>query len=74
MPCLSFFFLFRFILLVFELCERGVLTEVTIGDKIGKIFEDDECRKVFIQMLLGIEYRKCLFSSLSFVVHVHARC
>ncbi|KAG0364934.1 hypothetical protein BGZ54_007021 [Gamsiella multidivaricata] len=42
--------------MVFELCERGVLTEVTLGDKIGKIFEDEECRDVFAQMVLGIEY------------------
>ncbi|KAF9195222.1 hypothetical protein BGZ49_003059 [Haplosporangium sp. Z 27] len=42
--------------MVFELCERGVLTEVTVGDKIGKIFEDEECRDVFHQIILGIEY------------------
>ncbi|KAF9354316.1 hypothetical protein BGX26_007845 [Mortierella sp. AD094] len=41
--------------MVFELCE-GVLTEVTLGDKPGKIFEDEECRHFFQQMILGIEY------------------
>ncbi|KAG0007517.1 hypothetical protein BGZ80_004572 [Entomortierella chlamydospora] len=38
------------------LCEHGVLTEVSLGDKPGKIFEDEECRHYFQQMILGIEY------------------
>ncbi|KAF9140714.1 hypothetical protein BGX30_006099 [Mortierella sp. GBA39] len=42
--------------MVFELCELGALTEVTVGDKLGKIFTDSECRNVFQQMVLGIEY------------------
>ncbi|KAF9539788.1 hypothetical protein EC957_004955 [Mortierella hygrophila] len=42
--------------MVFELCELGALTEVTVGDKLGKIFTDSECRDVFQQMVLGIEY------------------
>ncbi|KAF9112830.1 hypothetical protein BGX27_002709 [Mortierella sp. AM989] len=42
--------------MVFELCERGVLTDVTLSDKPGKIFDDEECRDVFQQMILGIEY------------------
>lgn len=44
--------------IVFELCELGALTEVSVGDKPGKIFTDSECRDVFQQMVLGIEYRK----------------
>ncbi|KAF9402573.1 hypothetical protein BGZ94_004875, partial [Podila epigama] len=40
-----------------ELCKRGVLTEVSLAaDKTGEIFSDDECRDVFQQMVLGIEY------------------
>ncbi|KAG0263692.1 hypothetical protein BG011_008295 [Mortierella polycephala] len=42
--------------MVFELCQRGVLTEVSLGDKAGEIFTDTECRDVFQQMVLGIEY------------------
>ncbi|KAG0304141.1 hypothetical protein BGZ97_001606 [Linnemannia gamsii] len=42
--------------MVFELCELGALTEVSVGDKPGKIFTDSECRDVFQQMVLGIEY------------------
>ncbi|KAF9926867.1 hypothetical protein FBU30_003627 [Linnemannia zychae] len=42
--------------MVFELCELGALTEVTVGDKPGKIFTDVECRDVFQQMVLGVEY------------------
>ncbi|KAF9433204.1 hypothetical protein BGZ76_009753 [Entomortierella beljakovae] len=42
--------------MVFELCELGVLTDVTLSDTPGKIFEDQECRNVFQQMILGIEY------------------
>ncbi|KAF8946444.1 hypothetical protein BGZ47_000514 [Haplosporangium gracile] len=42
--------------MVFELCELGALTEVSVGDKLGKIFTDSECRDVFQQMVLGIEY------------------
>ncbi|KAF9119348.1 hypothetical protein BGW39_000372 [Mortierella sp. 14UC] len=42
--------------MVFELCELGALTEVSVGDKLGKIFTDSECRDVFRQMVLGIEY------------------
>ncbi|KAI1288642.1 hypothetical protein EDD11_009844, partial [Mortierella claussenii] len=42
--------------MVMELCERGVLTDVTLGDKVGRIFSDEECRDVFQQMVLGIEY------------------
>ncbi|KAF9178993.1 hypothetical protein BGZ51_007327 [Haplosporangium sp. Z 767] len=42
--------------MVFELCQRGVLTEVSLGDKTGEIFTDTECRDVFQQMVLGIEY------------------
>ncbi|KAG0210925.1 hypothetical protein BGX28_008762 [Mortierella sp. GBA30] len=42
--------------MVFELCQQGVLTEVSLGDKRGKIFSDAECRDVFQQMVLGIEY------------------
>lgn len=45
--------------LVMELCKRGVLTEVSLAaDKTGEVFADDECRDVFQQMVLGIEYRK----------------
>ncbi|KAG0332045.1 hypothetical protein BG004_001413 [Podila humilis] len=40
-----------------ELCKKGVLTEVSLAaDKAGVIFSDDECRDVFQQMVLGIEY------------------
>ncbi|KAF9291944.1 hypothetical protein BGZ68_001030 [Mortierella alpina] len=42
--------------MVFELCQKGVLTEVSLGDKTGTIFSDAECRDVFQQMVLGIEY------------------
>ncbi|KAG0301755.1 hypothetical protein BGZ98_008078 [Dissophora globulifera] len=42
--------------MVFELCERGVLTEVSLSDNPGKIFTDAECRDVFQQIVLGIEY------------------
>ncbi|KAG0084561.1 hypothetical protein BGZ93_007062 [Podila epicladia] len=43
--------------MVMELCKRGVLTEVSLAaDKTGEIFADDECRDVFQQMVLGIEY------------------
>ncbi|KAF9955399.1 hypothetical protein BGZ70_010254 [Mortierella alpina] len=42
--------------MVFELCQKGVLTEVSLGDKTGPIFSDAECRDVFQQMVLGIEY------------------
>ncbi|KAG0375268.1 hypothetical protein BGX24_009336 [Mortierella sp. AD032] len=41
---------------LFELCELGALTEVSVGDKPGKIFTDSDCRDVFQQMVLGIEY------------------
>ena len=44
-------------IIVFELCQKGVLTEVSLGDKPGTIFSDAECRDVFQQMVLGIEYR-----------------
>lgn len=48
--------------LVMELCKRGVLTEVSLAaDKTGEVFADDECRDVFQQMVLGIEYRKFFF-------------
>ncbi|KAG0242989.1 hypothetical protein BGX31_011392 [Mortierella sp. GBA43] len=42
--------------MVMELCEMGVLTEVSLNDKLSKIFDDEECRDVFRQMVLGIEY------------------
>lgn len=43
--------------MVMELCKRGVLTEVSLAaDKTGEVFADDECRDVFQQMVLGIEY------------------
>ncbi|KAG0275700.1 hypothetical protein BGZ95_008465 [Linnemannia exigua] len=42
--------------MVFELCELGALTEVSVGDKPGKIFTDSDCRRIFQQMVLGIEY------------------
>lgn len=55
-----------------ELCKRGVLTEVSLAaDKTGEIFADDECRDVFQQMVLGIEYRKCF---LNFVFFYHSSC
>lgn len=55
--------------LVMELCKRGVLTEVSLAaDKTGEVFADDECRDVFQQMVLGIEYRKFFLC----IVAVHA--
>lgn len=50
--------LFFYLWLVMEWCQKGVLTEVSLSDKPSKIFEDAECRDVFRQMVLGIEYRK----------------
>ncbi|KAK3820317.1 MAG: kinase-like domain-containing protein [Benniella sp.] len=42
--------------MVMEWCEKGVLTEVSLSDKPSEIFGDAECRDVFKQMVLGIEY------------------
>lgn len=50
-----------------EWCEKGVLTEVSLSDKPSEIFEDAECRDVFKQMVLGIEYRT--FQALVFFVN-----
>jgi len=43
---------------VFEFCEKGVLMPVSLTEKYEKVFSDAECRDVFQQMILGIEYRK----------------
>ncbi|KAF9924047.1 hypothetical protein FBU30_005921 [Linnemannia zychae] len=42
--------------MVFEYCEKGVLMPVSLTEKYDKVFSDAECRDVFQQMILGIEY------------------
>ncbi|KAG0017005.1 hypothetical protein BGZ82_000882, partial [Podila clonocystis] len=42
--------------MVFEFCERGVLMPVSLTETYDNVFSDDECRDVFQQMVLGIEY------------------
>ncbi|KAG9325812.1 hypothetical protein KVV02_005736 [Mortierella alpina] len=44
--------------MVFEMCEKGVLMPVSLTEKCEDVFSDDDCRDVFQQMVLGIEYRK----------------
>ncbi|KAF9137688.1 hypothetical protein BGX30_009989 [Mortierella sp. GBA39] len=42
--------------MVFEYCEKGVLMPVSLTEKFENVFSDAECRDVFQQMILGIEY------------------
>ncbi|KAI1316572.1 hypothetical protein EDD11_009837 [Mortierella claussenii] len=42
--------------MVFEFCERGVLMPVSLTTKYEHVFSDEECRDVFQQIVLGIEY------------------
>ncbi|KAF9300747.1 hypothetical protein BGZ74_007545 [Mortierella antarctica] len=42
--------------MVFEFCERGALMPVSLTETYDNVFSDDECRDVFQQMVLGIEY------------------
>ncbi|KAG0074895.1 hypothetical protein BGZ93_001268 [Podila epicladia] len=42
--------------MVFEFCERGALMPVSLTETYENVFSDDECRDVFQQMVLGIEY------------------
>ncbi|KAG0053377.1 hypothetical protein BGZ90_006247, partial [Linnemannia elongata] len=42
--------------MVFEYCEKGVLMPVSLTEKYENVFSDAECRDVFQQMILGIEY------------------
>ncbi|KAK3815531.1 MAG: kinase-like domain-containing protein [Linnemannia gamsii] len=42
--------------MVFEFCEKGVLMPVSLTEKYENVFSDAECRDVFQQMILGIEY------------------
>ncbi|CAO3565136.1 unnamed protein product [Mortierella alpina] len=42
--------------MVFEMCEKGVLMPVSLTEKCENVFSDEECRDVFQQMVLGIEY------------------
>ncbi|GJJ71746.1 hypothetical protein EMPS_04103 [Entomortierella parvispora] len=42
--------------MVFEWCEKGVLMPVSLREKYEPVFSDAECRDVFQQMILGIEY------------------
>ncbi|KAG0332678.1 hypothetical protein BG004_001139 [Podila humilis] len=42
--------------MVFEYCERGALMPVSLTETYENVFSDDECRDVFQQMVLGIEY------------------
>ncbi|KAG0204229.1 hypothetical protein BGX28_003757 [Mortierella sp. GBA30] len=42
--------------MVFEMCERGVLMNVSLTEKCESVFSDADCRDVFQQIVLGIEY------------------
>ncbi|KAF9282777.1 hypothetical protein BGZ68_005763 [Mortierella alpina] len=42
--------------MVFEMCEKGVLMPVSLTEKCEDVFSDEDCRDVFQQMVLGIEY------------------
>ncbi|KAF9203301.1 hypothetical protein BGZ49_006561 [Haplosporangium sp. Z 27] len=42
--------------MVFEYCEKGVLMPVSLTETFESKFSDDECRDIFQQMILGIEY------------------
>ncbi|KAF9577664.1 hypothetical protein BGW38_006987, partial [Lunasporangiospora selenospora] len=42
--------------MVFEWCEKGVLMPVSLTETYEPTFSDEECRDVFQQMVLGIEY------------------
>ncbi|KAF9949476.1 hypothetical protein BGZ72_008757, partial [Mortierella alpina] len=42
--------------MVFEMCEKGVLMPVSLTEKCENVFSDEDCRDVFQQMVLGIEY------------------
>ncbi|KAI8598271.1 kinase-like domain-containing protein [Dissophora ornata] len=42
--------------MVFEWCEKGVLMPVSLTEKYENVFKDEECRDIFQQMILGIEY------------------
>ncbi|KAF9125844.1 hypothetical protein BGW39_007106 [Mortierella sp. 14UC] len=41
---------------LYEFCEKGVLMPVSLTEKYENVFSDAECRDVFQQMVLGIEY------------------
>ncbi|KAF9177567.1 hypothetical protein BGZ51_008358 [Haplosporangium sp. Z 767] len=42
--------------MVFEMCEKGVLMPVSLTETYESVFTDAECRDVFQQIILGIEY------------------
>ncbi|KAF9428015.1 hypothetical protein BGZ94_003619 [Podila epigama] len=42
--------------MIFEFCERGALMPVSLTETYDEVFSDDECRNVFQQIVLGIEY------------------
>ncbi|KAF9346068.1 hypothetical protein BGX26_002447 [Mortierella sp. AD094] len=42
--------------MVFEYCEKGVLMPVSLTETYDNLFSDAECRDVFQQIVLGIEY------------------
>ncbi|KAF9109121.1 hypothetical protein BGX27_007970 [Mortierella sp. AM989] len=42
--------------MVFEFCEKGVLMPVSLTDTYKDLFSEEECRDVFQQIVLGIEY------------------
>ncbi|KAF9166159.1 hypothetical protein DFQ26_008565 [Actinomortierella ambigua] len=42
--------------MVFEMCTKGILMNVSLSEEPQGAFSDAECRDVFQQMVLGIEY------------------
>ncbi|KAG0005124.1 hypothetical protein BGZ80_010806 [Entomortierella chlamydospora] len=42
--------------MVFEYCEKGVLMPVSLTESYANLFSDAECRDIFQQIVLGIEY------------------
>lgn len=42
---------------VFEMCHKGVLMDVDV-EHAAKPYSDEECRRYFREMVLGIEYRE----------------
>ena len=43
--------------MVYELCERGAVLDLN-SDPV-KPLSEEESRKIFVQLILGMEYRMC---------------
>jgi len=59
--------------MVLEMCKKGVVMKVGLNDRADP-YDTEHCRHWFRDLILGIEYCKCLFRSLHPVLKVYSAC